>query len=84
MFLKSINSIIYISTYSDPVKVFILIGFLVLKVVTNEKSLVVKKLILKMCYFSNVKILFLRTYKGSHLSLKKNSLHFTNEEIKRL
>lgn len=65
-------------------KIFILIGFLVSKVATNEKCLMVEKLIFKMCYFSNVKILFLRIYKGSHFSLKKKSLHFTSEEIKRL
>lgn len=55
-------------------KIFILIGFLVSKVATNEKCLMVEKLIFKMCYFSNVKILFLRIYKRSHFSLKKN--HF--------
>lgn len=66
MFIANINNIICISEYFDSMKIFILIGLLVLKVLIYEKCLMAEERMLKMCYSSNAKILFLRTYKASH------------------
>lgn len=65
-------------------KIFILIGLLVLKVIIYEKCLMAEERMLKMCYSSNAKILFLRTYKASHSQKKKKSLYITHEESETL
>lgn len=52
-------------------KIFTLIGLLVLEVIIYEKCLMAEECMLKMCYSSNVKILFLRTNKGPHSPFKQ-------------
>lgn len=51
-------------------KTFILVGLLVFKIVIHGRCLI-GKLVLKMCYSSNIKITLPRKYMGSHSSFKQ-------------
>lgn len=57
-------------------KIFILIGLLAFKIVIYGKCLI-GKLMLQMCYSSNIKIIFLRKYMESHSSFKQICSFYT-------